>query len=192
MIEFFQIHVPMWVWGISQAVGFVGMVIIFIALQQKSKTRQLYLQSLALVFAVIANSLILNMILVANLSVNVIKNFTYAVLDSRKDKIKNWTKHFFFALFTVLSFTVTFLVWLFFRDTWTWLNLIILVSVVVMNYAKVYKSVHWVKWGMFANGWLLLINAFMFANIMGGISSLIIIVSVIVFYIKRKEKEIRS
>ena len=188
-MDWFQILVPTWLWWLSQGFGLIGIVLIFIALQQKLKSRQLFLQSLAILFAVISNSMILNMILVATLSINMVKNFVFAVLDVKKDKARKWEKHFYFVLFSILSVVATFIVWLFFSDTWSWFNVALPIGAVAVNYTKAYKNVHWIKWGIFGNSIIAIVNALMFANVMGVVASLIMMVSVIVFYVRSPRKK---
>jgi len=191
-MNFFQIHVPMWMWWLSQAIGVVAIVLTFIAIQQKTKSRQLFVQSSINVIMLAANLLILNMSMVAIGVVLIVQNFSLALINTKEDKLPNWFKVFAFIFFSTLYTAAMFSVWWFWNQHWSWFNYVLLAISIFMIYVKVFRNIHWMKWSIFANNWLLIVNAVMYANIMSVVKSFVKITSVLLFYHKYQKTKQQS
>ncbi|MCL2570519.1 MAG: hypothetical protein FWE16_04930 [Firmicutes bacterium] len=150
-MEFFQIHVPMWMWWISQGLGVFAIVLTFFVLQQKVKSKQMYMTACVNAISVVVNLLILNMVMVFTISILFVQNLTFAWMDVRKEKISTLFRISVFVFFTSVYTIAMYIVWHFWNEQWSWLNIIIAVGAIFVKFTKIFMSIHWMKWSIFSN-----------------------------------------
>ena len=186
---------PLWIWIVSQAVGLAAIVLMFIALQQKTKSRQLAWSLAFNTLLLIANLLLRNYVVVGSLAVMLINNCVFVLIARNQDgiskrKIPDWFRWAAFSFFSTLNIVVTVLLWHFDFAAYHWFYWLIIVTVTAINLGKAVRGVHFLKITLFSAQIIFAINAIMFWNLMGVITSAVVSVSIIFFYVKyfRKRK----
>jgi len=176
----FEIHVDLWQWILSQAIGVVAFGLLFVAFQQKSKPRQLMWQSVVNFLTMFASLLLLNWIAFGIASVAFLKNGTFALTS--KNKASKSLRTFFFVLFTTLNVAVMVLTWV--LVSFHIIDVFLLVGIVAVNWGKSFGNIHSLNIPAFSNSIFLTINAIMFRDAMGVLKGAVAIISIIVFYFK--------
>jgi hypothetical protein len=179
----FDLHVPLWIWIVSQIIGFIGLALIVAAFQQRCKIKSLKLLT-ANNFALIAgNALLLNWIQVARPFVTIFANATFIQIQRKGGEASNRFKIWSFVIFGVLYVLSFVLIWA--LVSFHWFDLFLLGGLLLFNFGKIAKNVHAIHITGAIFQVAMMINALMFSNIIGAISGLIILSSIAVFYFKR-------
>jgi len=184
----FDIHVPLWQWILSQALGVISFAFVFIAFQQKEKSKQLMWQVIINAFVIAASILLLNWIIVGVSSVALTKNFTF-MLTSKRETTKSLLI-FFFILFSVLNITTMAITWHF--ASFHIIDIFLLIGLIAVNYGKALGSIHMMKIPAFSNASFKLVNAIFFRDVMGVLLCSIAIGSIAVFYFNIIRKHLRD
>jgi len=173
-------------WIVSQVIGVFSIVLWIIIYQQKNKARQLGLSAIGNTISVVSSIFLFNFVKVGAAGVSAVKNATFAYSE-KTNKFSPETLLSLVILFSWVSLIVMFYTWL------VWIDWLILATIFVFNYGKAFGNIHWVKVpGLVYNG-LFLVNSMMFMSITGIISHTLIMISIIVYYIRRyKEKRKRA
>ncbi|MCL2229051.1 MAG: YgjV family protein [Firmicutes bacterium] len=185
-MNFFQIHVPMWQWWLSQAIGAFALIFVFLQFQAKTKQGQLSINAFVNILLIISSALILNFVITAIMAVAFLKNIVFAKL-AKKEQPKAWHKHTAFCIFVFLKIVAVAFTWWLEPDLWTWFNLAVLFTAIYVTYMKAYKNINWLKGGSFLNNSVKLVNAAMFFDISGLLKSSMTLKSIIIFYYRKRK-----
>jgi len=176
----------MWQWWLSQAIGAFALIFVFLQYQAKTKQGQLSINAFVNVLLIISSALILNFVITAIMTVSVLKNIVFAKL-SKQEQPKAWHKHTAFYVFAFLNIVAVAVSWWLEPDLWTWFNFAILFTAIYVTYMKAYKNINWLKGGSFLNNSFKLVNAAMFLDITGFSKSSMTLISIIIFYLKKRK-----
>ena len=178
-MTFFEIRVPMWMWILSQVIGVISIILWFIIYQQKDKARQLGLSSIANLLGVVTTFLVGNYVKAGTNAVNCAKNAIFSLTN--KNNVTNKKILFLLVcLFSIINVVVVVSIWT------IWLDWVLLGMALILNYGKAFGDIHWVKIPNMIWNILGLVYAMMFMSITGMILHIVIISSIIIFYINTK------
>ena len=178
----FEIHVDLWQWILSQVIGVIALVFVFLAFQQKTKSKQLMWQAVVNFMTILVAILLFNWIVVGVSSVAFLKNITFMFTNKRKQKPSKSLLVFFFILFSILNITTMALTWYF--ASFHIIDVFLLTGLVAVNYGKALGNIHTMKIPALSNSVFLLINAVMFRDAMAVLKSMVAISSITIFYFK--------
>ena len=175
----FEFDVPLWQWILSQCIALVNLGLVFYAFQVKQKTKTLLLFSLVLSLGVLVNILLENYVPAALLGISAIRNVVYALLE--KQKIPQSSVPSISALFVFIGLSV---VSLFFTFTGHWFDFIIGAGIVLVTYTSWVRGIHRIRIGQTIMSCIWIVNSIMFQNYIQIITDIIIISSIVLFYVK--------
>jgi|GEM_PF-1546665 len=178
-MEFFQIHVPIWQFALSQVFGAVYIAVGFFALQIKDKSKTLKWYAVGNILSIISNALLLNFILVGTKSVSFFKNISFSHLQSNREKIGKIFAVMILLFFIVLAFAVSIFTW-----NGIWFNWVLVSMLAFSYFGEWHRNVHILRLGSFLYMVTVFVNALMFANVADMVKCVITTIAIITFYVR--------
>jgi len=178
-----EINVDLWRWILSQVIGLVSIVLIFIAFQAKTKSKVLLLQTLAISLGVVGTALLENFVVMGLLAVTIVRNMVFIWLDKNEEKVSKFVSYaalVFFMVAMVIVVVVT--------RSW-WYDWMLLVVSLISVYGKWAKGIHRIRITSLIFSVAIIPNQIAFANLMGLVIDAIIISSIFMFYVKYFKKK---
>ena len=176
-------------WIISQIFGLACLIFVVIGFNIKRKSKTMLFLSFANLSLVIALSLLGNWVVVSIMSVAFVRNFAFYFIEKRNEAgnpVGNKVT-FTLTLLAMVAVTVlTLLLW-----DW-WLDLLLLASTLFINLAKWMKGIHLFRIACFIYDSLVIVNFVIFFNIIGIVTQIIILSSIILFYIRFFRNRIKT
>jgi len=186
-VEFFQIHVDLWVFVLSQILGLIYVGIVFYALQIKDKSKTLKWYAIGNIFTIISNALLLNFVIVGTKSVSFFKNISFSHLQKNRGKVSKLVSVGTLVFFITIAFVVGIFTW-----NGLWFNWLIISALAISYFSEWHENVHLLRFGMLLYVGMVFVNALMFFNIASMIECIITLIAVIVFYVRYIKKRKQS
>jgi len=176
-----DLHVPLWQWIVSQALGFLIVFTLFYGFQQKKKTKLLWAFTVTNILGFFAMMLLENYGLAATSAVNIAKNLTFIWKNTRKQETPVFWSYFILIFFLAAMIVSVSLFWV----VWTDWPILFFSSVSTFgSWWKSKKAIHIMKGAAVGFQTFFIINAVIFFNIIGIINGIIVLGSILLFYIK--------
>jgi len=182
----FEINVDLWQWILSQALGLVGVVLLFITFQAKTKSRMLFLQAIAVLIGAVSTALLENYVLTGLLVFAAVRNFIFLGLDKYEKRVSK-----LFSYFTLAILLASVVLIVIFTRTW-WYDWVIMVFALLTTQAKWMKGEHLIRITSLMYSIIVIVNHIAFMNLMGLVIDVVIIISIVLFYIKLKSRATQS
>ena len=168
-----------WQWVASQCLGLVSVFLIFWAFQSKAKSKTLFIQTIAISLGVVANAFLGNYVIAGLLSVQIVRNIAFLFLDKYDNKVPKWLSYF-----TLVFFLAAVVIVVVFTRQWWW-DWILMVLSMLTVYGRWAKGIHKMRITALLFNSASIPNSIRFNNFMGLVMDIVIILSIIWFYIKR-------
>ena len=187
-----DLHVPLWQWVLSQAIGVFLVATLVIGFQQKRKQRVLLAFAIANALGVVSMILLENYGLAALSAVNVAKNLVFMWTNKEGVKLSQFLSYsilIFFLIATVVSVWLTWVTW----TDWPIMGFQLFTTWASWSTAK--YTTHVMKASSVGFQTFFVINAIIFFNIIGIVASALILSSIFAFYIKfflKRGKEVKE
>ena len=178
-----DLHIPLWVWIVSQVIGLCTLTLFVIAYQQKKKSKQLGIMCGGNLSEIIAAILLLNWVSVGIEVVALFKNGAFSIIQRDRKRVNRALMLGLLLFFCACNITIMILLFLFIVP-WFWFNWVLLAAILFANYAKYSKSIHTLKIAGVLVNVCLIVNKIVFLDVMGLVRHCFIIGSVTVFYIR--------
>ncbi|MCL2570286.1 MAG: YgjV family protein [Firmicutes bacterium] len=174
----FEFDVPLWQWILSQVIAVINLGLVFFAFQVKNKTRTLLIFAFVLFLGVWMNVLLENYVPAGMLGVSALRNVAYAWLERRREVWKKASVVILFA-FILLSAGS-----LYFTFTGHWFDFVIGGGIILVTYTSWARGIHRIRFGQIIMSCIWIVNSVMFQNYIQIITDIIIIGSIILFYVR--------
>jgi len=181
--EFFVFHVPLWQWLLSQGFGVVRLILVVIAWQVHKKSKTMAIVLVGVAFSVGSNILLENWIAVALGSSVFIRFLVFVWMEVNREKLKKWM--LWACLFGVWAMQI---IVVYFTNNGFWFNWLFLAGNLLATYGAWAKGIHLIRITKIQLSILIIINAFMFRNLMNIIIEVMSLISVAVFYMRLARK----
>ena len=179
-----DLHVELWQWIVSQVLGVFIVLCLIIGFQTKAKQRLLLTFAIANVIGFFSMLLLENYGLAAMSVVNVGKNVAFMWTNKREsagrpiNKVLSYVLLVFFWVAGIVSVSIWWVVW----TDWPGLGFQIITTWASWHGAR--WTTHVMKLSSLGFQVVFIINAFMFFNWIGIVSGLIVLGSILLYYIK--------
>ena len=185
------VSLPLWI--VSQVFAFIALAIIVFGMQVKRKRNTMICLALGCSMIAVSVAFLMNWVVFAIMTVAVLRNTQVAIFEHLRDKGKQINKNVeygFLALFVVAYVVPIIFTWVWWVD-WALLS----VSLVILL-AGTLKGIHLLRIASICYDGLMIVNHTVFFNVIGIITSSIVIGSILVFYVryfweKRKQKVVK-
>ena len=184
-----NINVPMWQWWISQAIGIVGLFVLFACWQAKAKNRTLLLVTLARCLSAVAAAFLDNWIMSAFFAISAVRGGCFMWVNANRADATRAKKNIslgFLGLFVVV--TAAFMI---FTRTW-WFDWILITLAVMFTIAEWMKDIHIMRVVQFVVSAATIVNMVRFVNPIGVIQATAVMLSIVVFYVRWVVRKRRS
>ena len=178
-MQLFQVHVPIWVFIISQVFGLLYLIIFSYALQIKDKSKTLKWYAIGNILSIFSNALLLNFVLVGTKSVSFFKNISFSWLQKNRGKTSKLFSFFILVFFILLAYIVGIFTW-----NGLWFNWVLISMLAISYYGEWHKNIHLLRIGSFLYISAVFVNALMFTNVADMIMCMITVVAIIFFYLR--------
>ncbi|MCL2228838.1 MAG: hypothetical protein FWC00_03340 [Firmicutes bacterium] len=178
-MEFFQIHVALWIFIVAQVFGFVYVGIQFTAKQFKDKSTTLKLYAVGNIFSIISNAMLLNWVLVGGKCVSFFKNLSFSWLQKNRERVGKILSVGMLLFFISAVFIVGIFTW-----DGLWFNWILMFMLSVSYFGEWHRNIHLLRIGSFLYLCAVFVNALMFANFADMVKCIVSTIAIIVFYIR--------
>jgi len=180
--DFFELPVILPLFIISQIFGLINIGLTIYKYQVKDKAKTLRMSAVGNVFKALNYAFLLNWSIAALKVVSIAKNLTFAKTSKPGAKIKLKYSVALLILFSSLSVAAVFVAFLFNR---IWFEWVVLGAVLLSNFGKWKKGIHLLRITAVVYRAVMIINSiFFFLNITNLIKGIIVIGTIIVFYIR--------
>ena len=187
MADFFQIHVPIWQYTLSQVIGVFVIISMVFVFQSKNKVRMLLLMALASLLSVFMQVLLENYAVAGIAGVTFFKSLSFAWTTKKGASLPPWVGTVAFLVFSSAAVVPVVLLW------HHWVEFAILGAQIFANFTQWRSGTHMMRLSGFLFAVLMIANNIMFLNGAGMIISMFTIISVIIFYVRHfRQKKIQD
>ena len=186
----FELRVPLWLWIISQVIGLVQIVFWVIIYQQRNKAKQLKLSAGANAVALVVNLMVFNFVRAGMKVVAVLKSLVFWQINKRQEtgrRVSITARTIIAFVACSLNIAMAAIVW--WLVAYVWFDWVLLAAAFVTNFAKLFGGIHAIKLGGILWNITSTINCLMFLNITGVVTNMIILGSIVAWYIRRGWRE---
>jgi len=184
-----NIPVAMWQWVLSQAIGVVGLVLLFTCWQIRNKVKTLSVVTVARILSTITSALLENWILAIFFAISAVRGVIFTWLEVRRAKGREPHKYITFGL--LIGSLAAAGIFMGLTVVW-WFDWVLFGLSLVFIFAEWFHGIHFMRGAQFALSSAMIVNAWFFANIMGIAKAVAVIGSIIVFYIRADIKRRRA
>jgi len=183
---FLDFDVALWRWIFSQVLGVISIVLMFIAFQTKTKKLILFLFTIGIACGVVATAMLGNWVLMGLLALSLVRNIVFLIMDKHQEKISRPL-----SISVLFIFLIAKIIFVSFTFEW-WLDWLLLAVSLFSTYGKWQKGTHLIRISSITFSALAIVNHVFFSNLTGIAIDIVIITSIIIFYVRFFIKHKRS